>query len=122
MAKTVLLVDDDIGIREVLTELLLEVEPKAKVDVFHNGFSAFLNLPEQRYDLLITDLRMPGSSGEDLFASIRLLKPEKRPKRVLVFSGFIQGPIGEIEGVEIQYLDKPSNPTQIKQVLAKMLA
>jgi len=69
----VLLVDDNIGIRELVTEVLLNAG--FKVDSTGNGNKALQMFRSRRYDLVITDLLHPGLNGAELIGKIRRLKP-----------------------------------------------
>jgi signal transduction histidine kinase/ActR/RegA family two-component response regulator len=63
----VLVVDDDEQIREILSEMLnLDGHDTTSCS---DGYSALKKLADDKYDLMITDLGMPGMSGMDLAAA-----------------------------------------------------
>lgn len=68
-AENVWIVDDDRSIRWVLEKALQQegMEPVS----FDNADSALARLQRQHPDVLISDIRMPGTSGLELLASIR---------------------------------------------------
>jgi len=70
----VLVVDDDLQIREVLTDMLTigGHKPVACED----GFKALQALEKDDFDLIITDLGMPGMSGLDLAGIVHENYPE----------------------------------------------
>ncbi len=73
MRKRVLVVDDEALIREFI-QSFFEGTPEfseCKVDVAVNGEEAIARIREKTYDLIFTDLKMPGKSGLDVikFAS-----------------------------------------------------
>lgn len=72
--KHVLIVDDDDGIRLMLETKLSKLGYKASVAA--NGLHALQKLRAQeagndKYDLVICDLKMPGMSGLDLIKTLR---------------------------------------------------
>ncbi len=66
---TILLVDDEPGMRRSLSRLLQRVG--ATVTVADGGHEAAARLREQRFDLVLTDLAMPGADGEWLARHIQ---------------------------------------------------
>lgn len=74
MNKTILIVDDEEMIRELLSSALLQegyiCHQAANVD------DAFLVLDEQRVDLVISDIMMPGRSGVELLRELKKIDPE----------------------------------------------
>jgi signal transduction histidine kinase/ActR/RegA family two-component response regulator len=70
----VLVVDDDDQIREILSEMLsLDGHDTTSCP---DGYSALKSLGNGRYDIMITDLGMPGMSGLDLAAAAHEKSPE----------------------------------------------
>lgn len=65
----ILVVDDEAGIRECLKEML-EMESHQVVAI-GNPLIALSRMKKEHIDLLITDLRMPEISGEELVTRVR---------------------------------------------------
>lgn len=81
----VLLVDDSDDIREVM-QALLELEG-ALVDTAGDGEGALALLDGNRYDLILSDISMPGMDGHELMRRIRQLGGwEKTP--AIALTGF----------------------------------
>jgi len=68
-ARTVLVVDDDVGVVEVLQQALGRLGYQA--DAVNDGAAAVELFRRKRHDLVITDLRMPGISGWDVIEGVR---------------------------------------------------
>ena len=79
-----LIVDDDIDIRETLTEKL-ELYG-AICDQAEDGLIAFNKIKNEKYDFVISDIRMPNASGIDLLNMIR--EYEGRAPKVIMMSAF----------------------------------
>jgi DNA-binding response OmpR family regulator len=73
MMKTILLVDDDQELREVVLAIL--AEPGHTVLTASDGYEALRVLVERTVDLLITDVKMPGISGFALARQAKLMRP-----------------------------------------------
>jgi len=67
--KTILVVDDEPIIRETINEVLSGTG--AAVDMAREGNEALAMLGERRYDLVLTDIKMPHKSGYDIFAKAK---------------------------------------------------
>lgn len=78
----ILVVDDDALIREALA-LVLEMAGHAVAQA-GDGLAALETLAAGRFDLVITDLRMPRLDGYALVSRLRLRKPRVR---VIVLTG-----------------------------------
>jgi DNA-binding response OmpR family regulator len=69
----ILLVDDEPGIREIVTDVLTGAG--FIVDSTGNGTRALKMFRSRKYNLVITDLIHPGLNGAELIGKIRKLKP-----------------------------------------------
>jgi len=69
----ILLVDDEPGIRIVLSAVLEKAG--YAIDVAEDGFAALRKIQQRKPDLVITDLRMPNMNGFELLFVIRTRFP-----------------------------------------------
>ncbi len=83
--KRVMFVDDEEMICSIFKTMLEEMD--FQVDVFRNGQDALKKLKKtpKGWDLLITDMTMPGISGSDLIKAARSLNPDMA---VILCSGY----------------------------------
>lgn len=82
-AQRVMLVDDEPGILNALTRCLRQGQaeglwPALRIEAFTDPEAALARACEQRFDLVISDYRMPGMNGVRLLAQLRELQPECR--------------------------------------------
>lgn len=69
IGKSILIVDDEFGLAEVLREMLIEYGYEVRLAI--NGGLAFALLNEQKVDLVLADLMMPVMDGVELATAIR---------------------------------------------------
>jgi two-component system response regulator PilR (NtrC family) len=80
--KSVLIVDDEEIIRNFLSEVLGE---KYDVSLASDGDEAIEQIKKRRFDLIITDLKMPRVQGEEV---VKFAQQQDPTSRVIVISGF----------------------------------
>ncbi|CDF86728.1 two-component system response regulator NtrC [Pseudomonas sp. QL9] len=103
-SETVWIVDDDRSIRWVL-EKALQQEGMTTVS-FENADSVIHRLGRQQPDVIISDIRMPGSSGLDLLAQIRELHP-RLPVIIMTAHSDLDSAVASYQGGAFEYLPKP---------------
>jgi CheY-like chemotaxis protein len=112
----VLLVDDDATILDVIGEALREVGHD--VLVCNAGAAAIVAMEEDgKFDVLVTDLGMPGVNGWDVARRARQLDP---PLPVIVISGWgAQITQDQLEAAGVKMiLPKPFRLEQIRQAIS----
>jgi len=73
----ILLVDDDLGIVEVLKDMLSSILPKYRIVTALSGEEALKSFEPGAYAAVVTDIRMPGINGVELTKRILALDPEQ---------------------------------------------
>lgn len=104
MRETVWIVDDDRSIRWVL-EKALQQEGLETV-CFDNADSVISRLARQSPDVIISDIRMPGTSGLDLLKVIREQQP-RLPVIVMTAHSDLESAVASYQGGAFEYLPKP---------------
>ena len=114
----ILVVDDEASIRDLLSKTLALAD--YDVDVAPDGRSAVERLRMLAYDLLITDLKMPGMDGLGVIREARRLKADLP---VIIITGF-STEASAIEAANLGvagYLTKPFRVPRVLAVAAKAL-
>jgi excisionase family DNA binding protein len=114
----VLVVDDEETIRELLLKTLALAE--YEVDVAPDGRTAVDRMRMIQYDLLITDLRMPGVDGLTVIREARRLKADIP---VIIVTGY-SSEASAIEAINLGvqgYLTKPFRVPRVLAAAAKAL-
>jgi CheY-like chemotaxis protein len=73
----VLVIDDEKAILKVLTKILSRAG--YTVDATDNGTDAINKITTSHYDFVITDIKMPEISGEEILHEIKSLKGDNLP-------------------------------------------
>lgn len=118
MTETILLVDDEEMILDSLSAILLK--DGYQVDCAKSGDEALDILKQKQFDLIITDIRMPGINGLEMVEHLKILKPNQK---ILVITGY-----GSLEtAVKAQhrgvsdYLIKPIDIKSLKNSIRRAL-
>lgn len=85
--RTVLVVDDEPDIREIVRRLLKELDSELRIEEAADGYEAGIKIGSLQPDLVIMDLMMPRVDGFSLCRSIRE-NPDTRPVKVLAITAF----------------------------------
>jgi DNA-binding NtrC family response regulator len=118
----ILLVDDEATVRELI-ELVLQLDAH-EVTLAGDGDQAIQAIEQSDFDLVITDLVMPGKEGIETIMEIRQLRPELR---IIAMSGGGRGNAGDYLAMAAQLgaartLEKPFTNDALLTVVREVLA
>ncbi|MGC9965405.1 MAG: sigma-54 dependent transcriptional regulator [Syntrophobacteraceae bacterium] len=102
----ILVVDDDLNILAVLEARLTSID--YQVLTAAGGEEALEILKSRQVDLMITDVKMPGMGGMDLFSAAQEVRPGL-PIMFLTAYGTIPDAVKALKAGAIDYLTKPFN-------------
>ncbi len=117
---TILLVDDDDAIRRVMRAMLEltgyrvldSAVPQAACDLFDKNPMAI--------DLLVTDIKMPGMTGQALAARLVTARPDLP---VIFISGYLDAASASaLEGPERRVLAKPFEAIRLLEAVTELLS
>lgn len=115
--RKILVVDDDITVCKSITASIQCEE--YEVDSALSGEEALSKDREKPYDLVITDLMMPGISGLDLLQS---LKAERPAVNVIMVTGYptIKTAVQSVKLGAFDYIPKPFTPVELRSLVARV--
>jgi DNA-binding NtrC family response regulator len=105
MAETILIVDDELDMLELL-ELIILDKTRYRVSTTNNPLEALQMLANQSFDLLITDLRMPALGGLEVIREVREKYPDL-PVIVITAYGSSESAEEAIRAGAYDYITKP---------------
>lgn len=119
--KRILIVDDEPTLIFFLKQGLQDAHPSYLIDLASTGEEALTKLTYHLYDLLVTDLKMPGISGFTLVEVARSLHPYIH---VILMTAFGSPEVlDESEQLEVDgYLIKPFPTSQLDEMIQAVLA
>ncbi len=117
--KNILVVGESEKTRKNISNIIKEYGHQ--VDTVQNGEQALASFNNKHYDLLISELIMPGMTGINLLKSIKSLSPETE---VMIITGF-----GTLEsyldsmllGVS-EYINKPVKSQQLRKAFERIFS
>jgi DNA-binding NtrC family response regulator len=116
--QAILVVDDDSAMREMLADLLREegysVTEAEAVD------AALRLATEQEFDVVLSDIKMPGRSGLELLGEMRQLRPAT-PVVLMTAFGSIDAAVDAMRAGATDYLTKPFEPEAVLLTLERTL-
>jgi excisionase family DNA binding protein len=80
----ILIVDDEVEVLDLLTEVLLSGEDDLEVASVQNGVDALIKIGERNPDLLVLDIRMPGMNGIEVCEKLKLGSTTRNLKIVAI--------------------------------------
>jgi DNA-binding NtrC family response regulator len=114
----ILIVDDEEHVSAVFKKIL----SRKGYDVHYasTGEEALDKLETELFDLVVTDLKMPGMSGLDLLSKGKALNPAM-PFIMLTAFGTVRSAVEAMKEGAYDYLIKPVDADEFKMVVAKAL-
>jgi PAS domain S-box-containing protein len=116
----ILVVDDEPEMALTLSEIL---ETKGhRVEIVENGRVALEKLRQNRYDLVLSDLRMPVLDGPGLYRAVAKDFPDMLERMILVTGDTLAPHINAfLKETRVTCIEKPLNPAAVLTLVAKQL-
>lgn len=115
MADRVLLAEDRDNLREVLARALRR---HFDVEAVADGAAALARLADEPWVVVVTDVRMPSATGNDVLAAARQLD---RPPEVVMMTAYADVPsaVAATKAGAYDYLAKPFEPDDLVRVVLR---
>jgi HD-like signal output (HDOD) protein len=117
MKKRILFVDDEPMILQGMRRQLHRMSNEWDMDFAESGPAALALLEKSPYDIVVSDMRMPGMNGTELLNEVM----KRYPQTVrLILSGYAdQDLVMKCVGSTHQYLSKPCDPDALKAAVMR---
>lgn len=111
MQYIILIIEDDAAISRLLTRILNPAGYRT-IQAF-SGTEAMLLLEREKPDLILLDLMLPGLSGEELLADIRLKQHSSIPVLVISARNSLNDKVSLLKNGADDYITKPFEPEEV---------
>ena len=118
MTASILVVDDEPAIQDILTWSL--AAEGYRVATAGSGEEALTRVEEQDFDVIVTDIVMPGLNGLEVLERSRVLNPRVS---VIVMTAYaaLETAITALRGGACDYLEKPFSVDVLKERVQRLL-
>jgi DNA-binding NtrC family response regulator len=112
----ILVVDDEAVVREGVRRIL--EGDRFSVECCASGRAALDLMQEKDFNMVITDLKMPGMGGLEVLRTIKILQPEIP---VMVITGYstVDTAVEAMKNGAVDYIAKPFTPEQLMEKVGK---
>ena len=115
----ILIVEDDEEMRSLLKEFL--EEEGFETECARNGSDALREIVKKPFDLIVTDIEMPGLTGLDILPEMKKLRPGAS---IIVMTSFANEEVcrRSLEKGASGYLEKPIHIKKLKALIYELLS
>jgi two-component system, NtrC family, nitrogen regulation response regulator NtrX len=120
-AKKILIVDDEPDIVALYSKALKDVG--YQVTESRDGVQAMFKIRNSNFDLIITDIKMPRLTGDQMLLSLLAHKNIKPQQPIIIFSGFVDLQLVNKfkKQAHIRLLTKPTTAKTLLEEVRKLL-
>lgn len=118
--KRLLIVDDEETLTFSLYQTFITAPIECEVVTASSGEEALKRLTEAQYDLVITDVAMPGISGLELLSDIKARYPATRVVVITAYGSDEREEEARQLGAD-SYLEKPFELRELKNLVINLL-
>ena len=116
----ILIADDHTVVRKGLKQILLDEFPNAKIEEVPDAEGLIKNVMQAQWDVVVSDLSMPGRSGLDALQQIKLSYPNL-PVLILSIHPEEQYALRSLKAGASGYLSKDTAPDELVKAVKKVL-
>ena len=114
------MVEDEPSVLDLVVTLL--GESGWHVEVAPGGRAGLDSVQRNRYDLIVSDIRMPDGNGQEFYERALAHDPELR-RRFIFITGDTAGDSARafIDGAEVPVVEKPFSPTAFEDAVWRLM-
>ena len=120
MKKRILFVDDDPLVLQGLQRMLRSMREEWEMEFVESGPIALEAMAKSPFDVVVSDMRMPGMNGAELLNRVMKLHPNTI--RFILSGHADQDLVMQCVGTTHQYLAKPCEPDALKATIRRASA
>jgi PAS domain S-box-containing protein len=112
----VLVVDDEFDVSQIISDVLKH--EGHNVEIAPSGHAAMEKIKRQRYDVILSDIRMPGMDGPALYQAIGAARPDLIEGLAFITGDTLSPKVKEfLDASKRPYLEKPIGPKDIRDLV-----
>jgi YesN/AraC family two-component response regulator len=119
-AKRLLIVDDEEAVTFSLFQIFINIPIECEVITAADGTEALKKIEAGEFDLIITDIAMPGINGLDLLSMIKSKHPKTRVIVITAYGSDERKEQAINRGAE-HYIEKPFDIYELKNLVINLL-
>jgi DNA-binding NtrC family response regulator len=119
MNRSLLIVDDEKLVRWTLQQSM--DKENYKIVLASNGTDAAEEIQKEHFDVIITDLLMPGMDGIEVARKAKEIHPDTKIVMMTAFGSVLNREKAAEAGVS-HFLDKPFSVDEVKSVVSQLLS
>jgi HD-like signal output (HDOD) protein len=119
MKKQLLFVDDESKILDGLRRMLRPMRDEWDMSFAESGKEALELMEKEHFDVIVSDMRMPGMDGAELLEKVRKGHPDV--VRIVLSGHSEMEAVVKTLGSVHQYLSKPCEASKLKEVISRAL-
>lgn len=113
----ILFVDDEPQVLQGLKRMLYSMRGEWDIEVAEGGAQALERLAEDTFDVVVSDMRMPGMSGAEFLEQVAELHPTT--VRLVLSGQAAETELMQAVNAAHQYLSKPCDPDLLKAAIGR---
>jgi PAS domain S-box-containing protein len=111
-----LVVEDDSDVGQIIAEVL-ELDGHS-VDLAASGSIALQKIRRRAYDVVLSDVRMPGMDGPSFYRALAKVRPEQLSTLAFITGDTLSQKVREfLDAAERPYLEKPISPEDLRKLV-----
>lgn len=119
--KKLLIVDDEEALTFSLYQIFINVPLECEVLTASSGEEALEKIEKNHFDIVITDIAMPGLNGLDLLSMIKAREPRTKVIVITAYGSDDRKEQAYNRGAE-SYIEKPFDLYEIRDLVLKLLS
>jgi len=119
--KKLLIVDDEEALTFSLYQIFINIPVECEVLTASSGEEALEKIEKNHFDIVITDIAMPGINGLDLLSMIKAREPQTKVIVITAYGSDERKEQAYNRGAE-SYIEKPFDLYEIRDLVLKLLS
>jgi len=114
-----LIIDDELVVQQSCTDIFTEKSDQYDIETVSSGEKALTRLEEKSFDIILTDLKMPGLPGLELITTIKKKFPAIA---IIVITGYATVKVA-VEAMKlgaVDFVPKPFTSDEIFEAVERM--